>query len=198
MPSPLINDVIQTKLHENDKEVVRKARLELGTKRRIKYNDGTVKNRRMVSTGNLQKSIGYVVTAGGVHSAISFFMETYGYYLDAGVSGRKYKVQGGSPYSYKKSYSTKGAGHQKSIRKWMDKKGIKVRDKETGSFVKQTEAKRNNLAYFIAKKIKERGLPKTEFFSLGFDELYQELPAQLQFLVAEEVEKFLEDINFEI
>ena len=161
MASPIINDVIQSKLHAFAKEVVRKAKLELGTKKRIKYNDGKTANRRMVSSGNLQDSIGYVVTAGGVHSAIEFFMASYGKFLDAGVSGRKFKVQGGSPYSYQNAYSTKGNAHQMSILKWMNKRRIKVRDPETGSFIKQTVANRKNLAWLIARKVKDRGLPKT-------------------------------------
>ena len=80
----------------------------------------------------------------------------------------------------------------------MDKKGIKVRDKETGSFVKQTEAKRNNLAYFIAKKIKERGLPKTEFFSLGFDRVVPRTTSPTTVPCSRGGREVLEDINFEI
>lgn len=198
MASPIINDLIQSKLHAFAKEVVRRAKLELGTKKRIKYNDGKTANRRMVATGNLQDSIGYVVTGGGVHSAIEFFMATYGKFLNAGVSGRKFKVQGGSPYSYQKAYSTNSSAHQNSILKWMSSRRIKVRDKETGSFVKQTKENRKNLAWLIARKVKDRGLPKTEFFSKGFEELYAELPTQLQFLVAEEMEKMIDEFNIDI
>jgi hypothetical protein len=196
--SPIINDVIQSKLHAFAKEVVRRAKLELGTKKRIKYNDGKTANRRMVSSGNLQSSIGYVITAGGVHSALEFFMASYGKYLDAGVSGRKFKVQGGSPYSYQNAYSMKSNAHQMSILKWMNKRRIKVRDPETGSFVKQTDANRKNLAWVIARKVKDRGLPKTEFFTKGLEELYADLPAQLQFIVAEEIEKMIDEFNIDI
>lgn len=194
----LINDIIQSKLHSFAKEVVRKAKLELGKTQRIKYNDGKTARRRMVASGNLQDSIGYVVTAGGVHQAIEFFMASYGKYLDQGVSGRKFKVKGGSPYRYQQTYSTKSSAHQNSILKWMSSRRIKVRDKDTGSFVKQTVANRKNLAWLIARKVKDRGLPKTEFFSKGLEELYAELPAQLQFIVAEELEKMIDEFNIDI
>lgn len=196
MASPIINEVIQTKLHEFAKEVVRKAKLNLGATRTIKYNDGKSKRRRMVATGKLQNSIGYVVTAGGVHSTIQFFMETYGYYLDAGVSGLKHKVKGGSPYKYGKLKAS-SISHKEAIYKWIKARNIKARDPETNSFVKTTEAKRRNMAYFMARKIKERGLPKTQFFTEGFEELYDQLPAQLQFLIAEEIEQFLDKLNLQ-
>lgn len=196
MASPVINDVIQAKLHEFAKEVVRRAKLNLGATRTIKYNDGTSKRRRMVATGNLQNSISYIVTAGGVHSAIQFFMASYGKYLDAGVSGLKHKVRGGSPYKYGKLQAS-SISHKEAMFKWIKARNIKARDPETGSFIKTTDAKRRNMAYFMARKIKERGLPKTEFFSEGFEELYAELPAQLQFLIAEEVGKFLDELNIQ-
>lgn len=197
MARPVINDVIQAKLHEFAKEVVRKAKLELGAKRKITYNDGTSKNRRMVATGKLQNSINYVVTAGGVHPTIQFFMERYGKYLDAGVSGLKYKVRGGSIYKYGKLQQS-SVSHQEALYKWIKARNIKARDPETGSFIKTTDAKRRSMAYFMARKIKERGLPKTSFFSKGFEELYEQFPAQLQFLIAEEIEKFIDELNIQL
>jgi hypothetical protein len=187
-----------TKLRKANQEAVMKAfaervmkaaRLNLGATRRIEYNDKTVKRRRNVSTGKLKDSISYV-TALSPHPALDFFWERYGTYLDEGVSGTKYRVSGGSRFSFGSKQPP-----MKSIKQWMEAKRIKVRDPETGRFIKQTKKNKEAAAFSIARKIKLRGIPKTEWFSQPFREEFAKLPPEFMEALGKDVEEFLEEIK---
>jgi len=188
----------RTKLRKANQEAVMKAfaervkkeaRLNLGAVRSIRYNDGTVKRRRNVSTGRLKDTISYV-TSIAPHPALQFFFERYGTFLDEGVDGVKYRVPGNSRFSFRDTQPPK-----QFIRQWMADRRIKVRDPETGQFIPQTEENKDAAAFGIARKIKMRGIPKTEWFSQPFRDEFAKLPAEFLEALGKDVDEFLKEIK---
>lgn len=175
----------ETVLRTFAERVIKAARLNLGATRTITYNDGKKKRRRQVSSGKLKDSLDYNITT-GVHLLMSFTMEDYGKYIDEGVSGTKYKVPGGSRFGFGDKQPPTG-----SIRKWMAQKKVKARDLKTNSFVKQTEANLKAAAFLISRSIKERGIPKSEFFQAPFRLEFEKLPEEVLKAVAMDVDEFL-------
>ena len=125
--------------------------------------------------GNLQKakgggtkledSISFKVVSTADGFTVQFYMNSYGTFVDKGVSGtevkRKYKNYKGkavsSPYSYKKS-----KGHSqppsKALDKWIVKKNIAPRDKK-GRFMS-----RKSISFLIARSIGKKGIQGLSFF----------------------------------
>ena len=165
--------------------VIKAAKLNLGATRTITYNDGKKKRRRMVSSGKLQESIQYDLLT-GVHLLMSFKMEDYGKYLDEGVDGKKHKVKGGTRFGYSEKGPPTGY-----IRQWMDTRNIRVRDLKTNSFAKQTESNKKAAAFLISRAIKNRGIPKTEFFQAPFRMEFEKLPPEVLKAVSMDVDEFL-------
>ena len=116
-------------------------------------------------SGALEKSIGFFVTAQKGLITIKFKMDSYGKFVDKGVSGtekeRSFKDYKGktlkSPFGYKKS-----KGHSqpptKALDKWIVKKGIAPRD-EKGRFMS-----RKSISFLIARSIKRKGIQGISFF----------------------------------
>lgn len=177
-------------LRQFAERVIKAARLNLGATRTITYNDGKKKRRRQVSSGKLKDSLDYDLTT-GVHLLMSFTMEDYGKYIDEGVDGTKYKVPNGSRFGFDSKMPPKG-----SIRTWMAQKKVKARDLKTNSFVKQTEANLkeanlNRAAFLISRSIKQRGIPKSEFFQAPFRMEFEKLPEEVLKAVSMDVDEFL-------
>ena len=177
--------------------VIKAARLNLGATRTITYNDGKKKRRRQVSSGKLKDSLDYLIetkqnrnTKGqfqsGFNFNLSFLMEDYGKFIDEGVSGTKYKVPNGSRFGFDTKMPPKG-----SIRRWMAQKKVKARDLKTKSFVKQTEANVDRAAFLISRSIKQRGIPKSEFFQAPFRLEFSKLPEEVLKAVSMDVDEFL-------
>jgi len=115
--------------------------------------------------GALEKSIGFFATAQNGLVTIKFKMDSYGKFVDKGVSGteteRSYTDYKGktlkSPFRYKKS-----KGHSqpptKALDKWIVKKGIAPRDKE-GKFMS-----RKSIKFLIARSIGKKGIQGISFF----------------------------------
>jgi len=115
--------------------------------------------------GALEKSISFFVTAQKGLVTIKFKMDSYGKFVDKGVSGtekeRSFKDYKGktlkSPFGYKKS-----KGHSqpptKALDKWIVKKGIAPRDKE-GKFMS-----RKSIKFAIARSIGKKGIQGISFF----------------------------------
>lgn len=180
--------------------VIKAARLNLGATRTITYNDGKKKRRRQVSSGKLKDSLDFIIetkqnrnTKGqfqsGFNFNLSFLMEDYGKFIDEGVSGTKYKVQGGSRFGFDTKMPPKG-----SIRTWMAQKKVKARDLKTNSFVKQTEANLDRAAFLISRSIKQRGIPKSEFFQAPFALEYSKLPQEILEALNNDLDDILRDL----
>ena len=117
-------------------------------------------------SGKLSDSLNYRLEATSKGYNLVFKGEDYAAFVDKGVSGTKKRrmfinIDGRrkkSPFSYKA-----GLGNSPNIgalMKWISRKGIKGRDKETGRFIKT-----KSLAYLFSKSIQREGLASTSFFS---------------------------------
>jgi hypothetical protein len=188
----------RTKIYKANQEAVMKAfgekvkkeaRLNLGATRNIRYNDGTTKRRRNVSTGRLKDTISYVSSI-SPHPALQFFFERYGTFLDEGVDGTKHRVPGNSRFSFRALQPP-----MMDIKQWMDDKNIRLRDPETKRFIRVTKEGKEQAAFAIARKIKIRGIPKTEWFSQPFRDEFEKLPEEFVKALALDVEEFLKEVR---
>ena len=111
---------------------------------------------------NLESSIRFEIVSDTKGFTVQFYMESYGTFVDKGVSGNKkkrkfkdYKNQViSSPYSY-----TSKQPPPNILAKWISKKGIKGRDKKSGKFISNL-----SLAFIIGRKIKRDGIQGISFF----------------------------------
>lgn len=94
-----------------------------------------------VATGELVKALRYRTLIKGDNISISVYAKgkPKDYFLSREL-GRK---GGGVPVS--------------AIRRWIDEKKIKLRDKKSGSFVKSTDKLKDQVAFLIARKIAKQG-----------------------------------------
>tara|TARA_R100001591_G_scaffold111721_1_gene123563 strand:+ start:1852 stop:2418 length:567 start_codon:yes stop_codon:yes gene_type:complete len=117
-------------------------------------------------------------------SLITFFMEGYGKFVDAGVEGVKGgRSEGKELYGRKFRYTSKGGKRGLKgmpptgpLDKWVvRKKGLSklVRDNR-GRFIP-----RKTLVFLIAKSIFIKGLQPSLFFTLPFKKYFKQLPDQL-------------------
>jgi len=111
--------------------------------------------------GALANSIDFFVIKKGGSITVRFKMNSYGAFVDKGVSGtktkRSYKDYKGktksSPFKYKAKQPPSGI-----IEKWIKKKGLKGRDKK-GRFITH-----KSLSFLIARSIKKKGIQGISFF----------------------------------
>ena len=111
--------------------------------------------------GALANSIDFFVVKKGGSITVRFKMNSYGAYVDKGVSGtktkRSYKDYKGktksSPFKYKAKQPPSGI-----IEKWIKRKGLKGRDKK-GRFITH-----KSLSFLIARSIKKKGIQGISFF----------------------------------
>mgnify|MGYP003132660243 CR=1 FL=1 len=139
------------------------------------------------SKGNLQKkkgggttlenSISFKVITDNDGVSVQFYMESYGTFVDKGVSGNKqtrtFKDYKNKTISSPYKYTTKQPPPD-ILAKWISKKGIKGRDKNTGRFISNM-----SLAFIIGRKIKRDGIQGISFFQkplgLGLKQFGKEL-----------------------
>tara|TARA_B100001094_G_C17876919_1_gene644932 strand:- start:108 stop:632 length:525 start_codon:yes stop_codon:yes gene_type:complete len=110
---------------------------------------------------NLENSISFKVISDANGFTVQFFMDSYGTYVDKGVSGnkqaRKFKDYKGQVKSSPYKYTTKQPP-SRVLDKWIVKKGIAPRD-EKGRFIT-----RKSISFLIARSIKINGIKSTSFF----------------------------------
>mgnify|MGYP003114568226 CR=1 FL=1 len=112
---------------------------------------------------SLYNSINFKVNTDANGFSVKFYMNSYGTFVDKGVSGNEqtqsYKDYTGketsSPYKYKSKQPPSNI-----IEKWIKKRGIKARDAK-GRFTPITQ---KSLAFLIARSIKAKGIKSTSFF----------------------------------
>ena len=118
-------------------------------------------------TKDLYNSIEFKVVPDKKGFTIVFSMDSYGAFIDRGVSGNKKKqsyinYEGKKVKSPGKGYTTKGPPID-IISKWIKKRGIKPkgtgrgRSKNTGQYI-------SGLAYLISRSIKRDGIKSLSFF----------------------------------
>ena len=123
-------------------------------------------------TGKLDDSLAYDVDVTKNALNLDFLMEDYGVVVD---KGRK---------------AGKGAPPDK-ILEWVLKKPVRIRDSK-GRFTNATMKQKEALAFVINRKIKEKGIKPTNFFTGQFNKYFEKLPNQLQKAYGLDVENFLE------
>jgi hypothetical protein len=156
-------------------------------------------NKEKKANGTLYNDFDYLVTADKNSVTLEFEFgkaDNYWAFVDEGVKGAggykgSGKMRGGkSPFRFG-SGKSKGKWPQftSAIQKWIKKKGIKGRNKETGKFITN-----KSLGFLIQRAIYQRGLTRTQFFSKPFT---QQLKKQTDAIVkafGEDLEKQLETI----
>ena len=112
--------------------------------------------------GALEQSIKFEIITSKDGFTVQFYMSNYGQFVDKGVSGnkkkQKYKDYKGnvikSPFSYTNKQPPPGI-----LSKWIQRKGIKGRDKKSGRFISNM-----SLAFIMGRAIKRDGIKSLSFF----------------------------------
>ena len=128
----------------------------------------------------LENSISFEVVEQEDGFTVQFFMNSYGAFVDKGVSGTEkkqsyqdYKSKTiASPYSYKKR-KNHSQPPSSALDKWIVRRGIAPRDKQ-GRFIS-----RKSIAFLIARSIGKNGIKGISFFQkplgLGLKQFGQDL-----------------------
>ena len=157
--------------------VVRLAKINIGKTYTAKNSRGKSYKKRIDNSGKLRNSITSELktrTEDGRFSKgyIIFKMLEYGLNVD---KGRR---------------AGKGVPPQALI-DWIKKKPLRIRDLETGSFVKQTESRVKGLAYVINRKIKKYGIPATNFFTDAYESQEDKFMAEMQEAIAQDNTQYI-------
>tara|TARA_R110002020_G_scaffold50389_6_gene142483 strand:- start:703 stop:1278 length:576 start_codon:yes stop_codon:yes gene_type:complete len=157
--------------------VVRLAKINIGKTYTAKNSQGKSYKKRIDNSGKLRNSITSELktrTEDGRFSKgfIIFKMLEYGLNVD---KGRR---------------AGKGVPPQVLI-DWIKKKPLRIRDLETGSFVKQTESRVKGLAYVINRKIKKFGIPATNFFTDAYESQETKFIAEMQEAIAQDNTQYI-------
>ena len=142
--------------------------------------------RKRNASSGLSKSLEYDLKISLRSFEFSISMETYGKFLDKGVSGVKRKHN--TPYSYRSKggkRGLKGMPPPKAFDKWNIRRGIAPRNSK-GQF-----GSRKQTNFLIAKSIFEKGIKPTNFLTKPFEDEFKHLPDQLVEKYALDVEEFL-------
>jgi len=106
---------------------------------------------------------------------VDFIMNTYGLYVDKGVSGTKVKRP--SPYSFRSKggkQGLKGMPPPSKFDQWGIKRGIAPRD-EKGRFLPRKSAN-----FAIARSVFEKGIKPSLFFTRPFTAYFDNLSKELK------------------
>ena len=147
-----------------------------------------LKRRNKVTSGKLINSINYKTKVSKNSFELSFEMEDYGLFVDAGVEGiggtkadgKKWKKKRvtssslfGKKLSYKGNMKSSNGRFLQALNGWTIKRSIAPRDK-SGKFMK-----RRSLIFAIRKSIFHTGIETTKFFVNPFDKEFKNLPDEL-------------------
>lgn len=110
------------------------------------------------ASGALRKSLKFAIKGGDVTFGSSQPSAKFIYW---GVNGTERNRR--SPMSYR----TKQPPLDPILR-WMKVKPIRLRDPETGSFIKQTESGLRSAAFLIARAIKKKGIASLKYYEIAY------------------------------
>jgi len=116
-------------------------------------------------------------------------MLDYGQYIDEGVDGVKYKVQGGSRFGFTNKYPNMGA-----IRRMVTNNKFKLRDFKTGKFIPKTKANIDSATFLVSRSIYRKGIPKSNFFTAPFALEFERLPLELLRGLDDDLDNILRDL----
>jgi len=153
-----------------------------------RVQDNLIKANR-VDTGTLSTDIteGELIKQGSSYSLdIGYPASSAGakYYdfVNKGVKGFK-SGQPNSPYRFRSAYPSINGPMVNAIQKWVKRNALSSRREDQRFNLSGLQKKRKSVAqlntgrttaYLIARKIKQRGLPKTGFFDNAVDEVFNQ------------------------
>lgn len=155
----------------------------------IKVQENII-NVNRVDTGRLSESVsgGELQNDGaGSYSILAGYLDDsaapYASFINQGVRGFKSGEPSDSPFFFKSAWASRNGPMTAAIQKWMRRQGILARREDQRSNLSGLQSKRKGLsqieanksmAQLIASRIKQRGLPKTDFFSSAVREYFGE------------------------
>ena len=170
---------IESYLNSFGKQVVNRAKANLG-----RAKGGSTK---------LAQTIKFEVKPDADGFVVKFYMADYGTFLDKGVSGNKkkqsYKNYENQTESSPYKYTTKQPPPD-ILSKWIKKKGIKGRDKNTGRFISNL-----SLAFIIGRSIKRDGIKSLSFFQKPLGLGMKQFGKDLLGVIAEEIKDNISNIK---
>jgi hypothetical protein len=152
-----------------------------------RVQDNLIKANR-VDTGTLSTDIteGQLIKQGSSYSLDIGYPASEGakYYdfVNKGVKGFK-SGQPNSPYRFRSAYPSMNGPMVNAIQKWVKRNALSSRREDQRFNLSGLQKKRKSVAqlntgrttaYLIARKIKQRGLPKTGFFDNAVDEVFNQ------------------------
>ena len=140
------------------RDAVSRAQRNLGAYRYVVDRNGRKKRRRADSSGELRKSLTYVLKENSdgtinVRFRANGTAGNYANFVEQGVNGTRKRW--GSPFSFKGKNI-----NQKAVRKWMQRKPLRVREFKNGKlggFTQATESKKRQAAFLIGRSIARYG-----------------------------------------
>ena len=148
-----------------------------------------LKKANKTDTGTLDKDLaqGDIIRQGSSYSIdIGYPVDSAGakYYkfVNKGVKGF-YSEQPNSPYSFKSAFPKMNGPMVTAIQKWVKRNALSSRKEDVKYNLSGLQKKRKSVAqlntgrttaYLIARKIKQRGLPKTGFFDNAIDQVFNQ------------------------
>jgi hypothetical protein len=155
----------------------------------IKQVQDNLKKANKVDTGTLSTDIteGELIKQGSSYSLdigypASSAGAKYYDYVNKGVQGFISK-QPNSPYKYQSAFPKMNGPMVTAIQKWVKRNALSQRREDQRFNLSGLQRKRKSVAqlntgrttaYLIARKIKQRGLPKTGFFDNAVDEVFNQ------------------------
>jgi len=155
----------------------------------IKRVQNNLKKANKVDTGTLSTDIaqGDLIKEGSSYSLDIGYPQSsdgakYYDFVNKGVKGFK-SGQPNSPYSFKSAYPSINGPMVTAIQKWVKRNALASRNETQKYKLSKLQKKRKSIAqlntgrttaYLIARKIKQRGLPKTGFFDNAIDEVFNQ------------------------
>ena len=153
--------------------VVRLSKINLGKTYTAKNSRGKSYKKRIDNSGNLRNSIKAKVKQRNDKNGMFEKANIVCSMLDYGLTVDKGRKAG------------KGIPMQPLI-DWINKKPLKIRDLETGSFIKKTASRVRGLAYVISRNAKENGIAPTNFFTNAYESQEELLFESLQDRIADD------------
>jgi len=159
----------------------------------VQQSRSNLSKARKNDTKGLYNSISFKVTNNDEGFSVQFFMDSYGTFVDRGVSGtkntRSFKDYEGkiisSPYRFGTGSSRVGkskGGMSGIMAKWAKRKGFQWKNKETGKFMSH-----KSMGYIIARSIYSKGIKGISFFQRPLQLGMKDFPKEMLGAVKDDI-----------
>lgn len=167
-----------------------------GAKRNIGVRKVGKNTRYGEASGTLRRSLSFRLDEQTL--TLDFFAnppaDRYAEFMNYGVNGTE--VNHGSVYSFGSKQPPR-----KSILEWMRVKPVRLRNPQTGEFIKQTPARMNSAAFLIARSIKKKGIKGIFYWQEGYrtqiDGFIEDIMDAMARDIAEDMLQSMDNLNFE-